>query len=151
LTYSNEQRTEFLELAAEVGITKAKRTLGFPNSWTTGKKWVDAAGIEVPIDSIMAQARAHGEWYSTKELMLVCQTGLQRAQEALENNDDLSADEQKKLAEAVQKYTNTIRLLEEKATSISERRETLPDIDLMGLFADEEQRNTQIEEGVKSY
>lgn len=141
-----------MELASEVGITKAKRQLGYPHSWATGKRWADSAGIEIPLDSIKAQAAAHNQWYTTEDLLFIAHTGLARAQDALENTVDLSPDDQKKLAEAVQKYTNTVRLLEEKATSITEKRDALPDIDVLNIFAKEESRNDFIEKkGDKSY
>ena len=77
--------------------------------------------------------------------MLVCQKGLARAQEALDN-DDLSPDEQKKVAEAVQKYSNTMLLLQNKATSITETRsKDSMDVGLMELFAEEEARNRELE------
>lgn len=145
IKYTDEQRATFLELALEVGITRAKRQLGFPHSWQTGKTWADAAGIELPLDDIKAQAAAAYDWYKTEDLLITVQEGLRRAQEALENSEGMSPDDQKKLAEAVQKYTNTWLLLQGKANSISERRETLPNIELLSLFAEEEARNTEIE------
>jgi hypothetical protein len=145
MKYTDKQRADFLELALEVGITRARRQLGYPHSWVSGKRWADAAGIELPLDEIKAQAAAHNDWYTTEELLVVVQEGLRRAQEALENNGDLDPDQQKKLAEAVQKYTNTWLLLQGKANSISERRETLPNVELLNLFEQEEARNHSIE------
>ena len=152
IEYTNQQRAEFLELASEIGITRAKRKLGFPTSWITGKRWAEAAGIELPLDEIKAQAAAHNDWYTTEELLVVVQEGLRRAQEALENSDDLDPDQQKKLAEAVQKYTNTWLLLQGKANSISEHRtKDSMDLALVDLLNEEKMRNAMIEEGDKSY
>ena len=146
MTYSDEQRATFLERALEIGITRAKRELGYPTSWNTGKKWADAAGIELPIDEIKAQAKAMHDWYQTEDLLVTVQEGLRRAQESLENSDGLDPDQQKKLAEAVQKYTNTWLLLQGKANSISEHRsrDTM-DVELLDLMAQEEARNHRLE------
>lgn len=153
VSYSNEQRAQFLETALEIGITRAKRQLGFPHSWATGKQWADAAGIELPLDDIKAQAAAAHDWYQTEELLIIAQQGLRRAQEALENSSDLDPDSQKKLAEAVQKYTNTWLLLQGKANSISESRtKDTTDIELIELLNEEKMRNARIEQkGDKSY
>ena len=146
ITYTDEERATFLELATEVGITRAKRQLGFPHSWATGQKWAQAAGIELPLDDIKAQAAAAYDWYKTEDLLITVQQGLRTAQEALENSEGLSPDEQKKLAETVQKYANTWLLLQGKANSISESRKTdIMDIELLNLFTQEEARNESIE------
>lgn len=144
--YSNEQIADFLELASEIGLTRAKRQLGYPNSWATAKRWADAAGISLPLDEIKAQAAAHHDWYRTEEVLVVVQEGLRRAQEALENSEALDPDQQKKLAEAVQKYTNTWLLLQGKANSISEHRsKDGMDLALMDLLNEEKARNALIE------
>lgn len=152
MKYTDKQRADFLELAVEIGITRARRQLGYPHSWVSGKRWADAAGIQLPLDDIKAQAAAANDWYKTEDLLITIQEGLRRATEALENTEGMSADDQKKLAEAVQKYTNTWLLLQGKANSISERRETLPNIELLSLFEQEEARNNELEQkGDKSY
>jgi hypothetical protein len=147
MEYSNEEIAVFLESAAEIGITRAKRELGYPKSWATAKRWVDMAGIEVPLDEIKAQAAAHYDWYKAEELLIVAKEAMLRITQSLQN-DDLSADEQKKLAEAFQKYVNTVLLLEGKATSITESRKTdSVDLAITDLINEEKAKNARIEQG----
>lgn len=146
IAYSDQDKADFLELAVEIGITRAKRQLGFPAAWNTAKRWADAAGIEVPLDEIKAQAAAHWDWYKAEELLIVAKEALLRIIEALQS-DDLTPDDQKKLAEAYQKYVNTILLLEGKATSITESRKMDgTDVELMELLNEEKARNARIEQ-----
>jgi hypothetical protein len=146
--YTNKEIAEYLEVAKEIGITRAKRQLGYPNSWGTAKRWVENAGIEVPLDEIKAQAAAHWDWYRAEDLLVVAKEALLRIIEALQS-DALSPDDQKKLAEAYQKYVNTILLLEGKATSITESRKTdNMDTALIDLLNEEKARNARIESDV---
>ena len=145
INYTDHEIAEFLEVAKEIGITRAKRQLGYPTAWGTAKRWVDNAGIEVPLDEIKAQSAAHNEWYKAEELLIVAKEGVLRVIDALQN-DDLTADEQKKLAEAFQKYINTILLLEGKATSITEnRKKDSFDLGITDLINEERARNAAIE------
>jgi hypothetical protein len=147
MEYSNEEISTFLESASEIGITRAKRELGYPKSWATAKRWVDMAGIEVPLDEIKAQAAAHYDWYKAEELLIVAKEAMLRITQSLQN-DDLSADEQKKLAEAFQKYVNTVLLLEGKATSITESRKSdSVDMAIAELINEEKAKNARIEQG----
>lgn len=144
-SYSDQERAQFLELAQEIGITRAKRQLGFPASWATGNHWCDAAGIKVPIDEIKAQAAAHYDWYKTEELLTVCDEGIRRIHESL-STDSLTPDEQKKLSEAYQKYTNARLLLEGKANSINEHRSTdTMDVELQRLMDEQDNKNKERE------
>lgn len=149
--YTNEEIAAYLEVAVEIGITRAMRSLGYPKSWATGKKWVEQAGIEVPLDSIKAQAAEHHDWYKTEELLLVAQEGITRVHLELQTAD-LSPDEHKKMSEAYQKYVNTWLLLQGKANNISETRKSDgTDIALMELINEETARNARLEEeGVNS-
>lgn len=147
INYSDQERADFLELAKEIGITRAKRELGYPKHWATGKSWVDAAGITVPLDTIKAQAAAHWDWYKAEDLLIVAKEALLRIVESLQT-DNLTPDEQKKLAEAYQKYVNTILLLEGKATNITESRKTGDmDLAITDLLNAEKARNALIEQG----
>lgn len=146
IEYSDEDIAVFLETAVEIGITRAMRQLKYPASWSTAARWVHNAGIEVPLDSIKAQAAAHWDWYKAEELLVVAKEALLRIVEALQA-DELSPDDQKKLSEAYQKYVNTILLLEGKATSISETRKTdTMDSGLIELLNEEKARNALIEQ-----
>src|SRR6478735_9403803 len=143
--YSDEEKASFLQVAVELGITRAMRKMGYPDAWGTAKRWADNAGITVPIDEIKAQAKAHHDWYQTEDLLVVAQEGIMRTHLALQQ-DDLDPDAQKKLAEAFQKYTNTWLLLQGKANSITESRKTdTMDLEIQDLIAAEQARNALIE------
>lgn len=145
IAYSNEEIATYLELAKEIGITRAKRQLGYPVAWGTAKRWADNAGIEVPLDEIKAQASQHWEWYKAEELLIVAKEGLLRIIEA-QQSEVLTPDDQKKLAEAYQKYVNTVLLLEGKATNITEsRKKDGTDLALVELLNEERARNHNIE------
>jgi len=149
-TYTDEQRAVFLERAEEIGITRTMRELGYPASWVTGKNWADAAGIELPLDEIKAQAKAHHDWYQTEELLIVAQAGIRRTAEVLATSD-LTPDEHKKMSEAFQKYANTWLLLQGKANNISEtRHKDNTDLALMDLINEEKMRNEVLDKEVKS-
>lgn len=148
--YTDQERAEYLELAKEIGLTRAKRQLGFPKSWATAKKWADAAGIEVPLDEIKAIAKAHHDWYTTEDMLLVAQEGIARVHEALQD-ESLDPDQHKKMSEAFQKYANTWLLLQGKANSINETRRTdNTDIELMELINEQNARNARIEQEERS-
>ena len=148
--YSNEQRAAFLELASEIGITRAMRQLKYPASWRTGQMWMNAAGIEIPLDEIKAQAKAHHDWYTSEEMLLVAQEGVMRVHLELQQTN-LDPDQHKKLSEAFQKYANTWLLLQGKANNINETRtRDSIDVSLMELINEENMRNSEIEKGVES-
>lgn len=144
--YSNEQIGEFLEIAAEIGITRTMRQLGYPGSWGTAQRWVQAAGIEVPLDEIKAKSAQMHDWYQTEDMLLVAQEGIMRTHLTLQR-DDLTPDEHKKMAEAFQKYANTWLLLQGKANSINENRvRDSSDLAIMDLLNEEKMRNSLLEE-----
>lgn len=141
MNYTNEQRAEFLELSSEIGISRARRRLGFPNTWATGKRWHDEAGLEVPLDAIKSQSQAHNDWYKTEDMLLVAQEGIQRVYEELQSTN-LTPDEHKKMSESFQKYTNTWLLLQGKANNINEtRHKDSADLAIMDLINEEKMRN----------
>ena len=145
-TYDDVQKADFLELASEVGISRAIRKLGYPNSWATGQRWMEQAGIDIPLDEIKAKAKAHHDWYETEDMLLIAQEGLQRVHLELQVSD-LTPDEHKKLSEAYQKYANTWMLLQGKANSITETRsKDSMDLGIMDLLNEEKARNALMEE-----
>lgn len=123
-TYTDEQINEFLDVAQEIGIGRAMRRLGFPASWSTAQRWAEARGIEVAVDELKQRSKAFHEWYETEEVLVVAQEGMNRIYEQYVGNDNLTADEQKKLAEAFQKVYNVWANAQGKATNISESRQT---------------------------
>lgn len=150
MRYTDEQRNDFLELASEIGITRAMRQLKYPLSWTAAKGWVDAAGITIPLDELKAKAAAARDWYTTEDLLVVAQAGIQRVYLELQQTD-LDADAHKKMSEAFQKYVNSWRLLQEKATSITETQHKDGfDLDVLDLMNAEKARNALIEKEAES-
>jgi hypothetical protein len=143
--YDDEEIADFLELATEIGIARAIRQLGYPNSWGTAKRWADARGIVITVDDLKAKAKEFNDWYDTEELLIIAQDGMQRIHEQLQEKN-LSPDEQKRLSEAFQKYVNTWSLLKGKATAITETRQSDgTDIELIELLNEEKARNAMIE------
>ena len=143
--YSEQERADFIELAAEIGITRAMRKLQYPAGWGTAQRWMQAAGVEAPLDEIKAQAKAHHDWYQTEEMLLVGQEQIARIHEMVQK-DDLTPDEVKKVAEAYQKVTNTWLLLQGKANNINENRtKDSTDLELMDLYNSELARNALME------
>lgn len=151
MAYSDEQINDFLALAQEVGITRAKRELGYPNSWATAKRWAELRGVEIAVDEVMAKASATREYYKQDEVIIVAQEGFNRVYEELVNNNDLTPDDQKKLAEALQKHYNVWASAQGKATNISETRSTdTMDEHLQELLNMERARNLQKKENTES-
>ena len=123
MNYTDEQINNFLEIAQEVGITRAKRELGYPSSWSTAQRWAQLRKVDVSVDEIMQKAAVAREWYKTEEVILVAQEGFNRVYQELTENSNLTPDDQKKLAEALQKHYNVWANAQGKATSITETRE----------------------------
>jgi hypothetical protein len=124
MSYSDEQINDFLELAQEIGITRAKRELGYPKSWGTAQRWAELRGVTVAVDEIKAVAAAVREAYKDEDVMVVVTEGFNRVYEEITTNEDLTPDDQKKLSEAANKYYNMYASIKGKATSITETRQT---------------------------
>lgn len=151
MNYSDEMINDFLEIAQEVGITRAKRELGYPKSWSTAQRWAKLRGVEVNVDEVMQKAADAREWYKTEEVIIVAQEGFNRVYEELVNNDSLTADEQKKLAEALQKHYNVWASAQGKATQITETRDGVSsefDAHLQDLLNTERARNMMKKENI---
>lgn len=123
MAYSDEQINDFLGLAQEVGITKAMRELGYPKSWSSAQYWAKQRNVTVAVDEVMSKAAGTREWYKTEEVITVAQEGFNRVYEELATNPNLTADDQKKLAEALQKHYNVWANAQGKATQITESRD----------------------------
>lgn len=128
MAYSDQEINNFLELAQDIGITRAKRELGYPRSWNTAQRWAKLRGIEVAIDDLKAKSKEFHDWYKTEEVLLVAQEGMNRVYLELVENNTLTPDDQKKLAEALVKHYNVWANIQGKATSINETRKS-DDID----------------------
>lgn len=122
--YSDNEINEFLQVAQEIGIGRAKRQLGYPNSWGTAQRWAKVRGIEVAVDELKQRSKSFHDWYTTEDVLVIAQEGMNRVYEELMNTVDLDAESQKKLADALTKHYNVWANAQGKATSISESRQT---------------------------
>jgi|SRR6478609_1559446 len=124
INYEDDQINEFMDLANDIGIGPAIKELGYPGSWATAQRWYIKRGIDTPnVDTLKSKASQMHQFYEDKEALLVIQEGLQIVHATYLNRwDSLEPDDQKKLAEAIQKLTNSMRVLQDKATNINESR-----------------------------
>jgi hypothetical protein len=149
MAYSDEQINDFLEVAQEVGITRAKRELGYPKSWGTAQRWAELRGVTVAVDEIKAVAAAVREAYKDEDVMVVVTEGFNRVYEEITTKPELTADDLKKLSEAANKFFNMYASIKGKATSITENRQTdSMDQHLEELLAAERAKNILRKENV---
>lgn len=142
-TYTDEEQATYCELAQYVGIGAAIRELGYP-TYPTAMMWLEKRGLEAKKSDIMAKAREFHQYYKAEDMLKV-------VDEAMAVVTDLystinSADEAMKLANAIAKLVNARQLLEGKASSIIEKRETTQtDLEIMGLLEQQKMQNDAIE------
>jgi len=149
MAYTDKQINDFLELAQEVGITKAKREFGYPKSWSTAQRWAELRGVETAVDEVKSKAALTREWYQTEEVITIAQEGMNRVYEELVENSSLTPDDQKKLAEALTKHYNVWANAQGKATNISEnRQQDSMDTHLIDLLNTERAKNLAKKENV---
>lgn len=133
--YEHEERRTFAELAGDVGLAKAKRELGYPESWATGKKWCEELGIEIEIDALKSKAAQYNSFYEETELRIAQQDALARGLELLED-PKLTPAEYDKIVSGLKKATDSIQLLRGKATSRSSTQEDSLEVDAIKLYDD---------------
>jgi hypothetical protein len=122
-TFTEEQITDFISNAQEMGIGPALRYMGYPKSYHTAKKWFVQRGLEMPtMDTLAKMAGDLRVFYTDKEKLIAAQAVLDRCVEAL-MQDALDSDGLNKLANAVHKAIQTINLIEGKSTVINENRQ----------------------------
>lgn len=119
--YTEKQKSEFCELAAEIGIGKTIRELGYP-SYPSAIMWLKGRGVVPNVDHVMQQAKLWHTFYTVEDLLEIVDSSLSTVQELMADCTD--ADGAKKLADSVRVLVNTRLLLEGKSTSINEKRET---------------------------
>lgn len=120
--FTDEQITEFIEQAAEMGIGPAMRMLGYPKSYHTAKKWHTQRNIDMPTANTLAViAKQLDIFYTDREKILAAQAVIDRSVEKL-YEDDLLAEDINKLSNALHKAIQTINLIEGKSTNINENR-----------------------------
>ena len=148
-SFTEEQITTFIETAQEMGIGPALRTLNYPKSYHTAKKWFEQRNIELPnIDTLRKMAVDMRVFYSDKEKLIAAQAVLDRCVESLMEHD-LDPDQLNKLSNAVHKAIQTINLIEGKSTNINENRQKDgSDLAIIDLLNEAKARNEIIKQGV---
>ena len=143
--FTEEQITDFIEIAQEVGISPAMRMLNYPGSYHTAKKWFNQRNIELPsLDSLAKMAVDMRIFYTDKEKLIAAQAVLDRCVESL-MEDTLDPDQLNKLANAVHKSIQTINLIEGKSTAINENRsKDNTDLAIIDMLNEAKARNEAI-------
>lgn len=142
--YTDEEQTIWVEMAQEIGIARTIRELGYP-SFSNGMLWLKKRGVEVERSDIMAVARQYNQLYKTEDMLNVIDAGIGVAEELIATAE--TADDVKKISEAIAKLVNTRLLLEGKANSISESRKASPvDLEIMALIDEQRKQNDMHEQ-----
>jgi hypothetical protein len=140
--YTDVEKTEFCELAQVHGIRQAIRELKYP-SYPVAVGWMEKRGIRPELSNIMETARKYHTFYTTEDLLASIDNAMSVVQEMYATVE--TADEAKKLAEAVQKLVNTRLLLEGKATVVTEKRETTQqDLEIAAMLRAEQTKQDQM-------
>lgn len=121
VTYTEDQKKEFLELAQEVGISRAIRELHYP-SFAMAKRWAKQYGVEIPLNELSQYANDMKQLYGDEEKLYTGQLALDRITERLMIDDEIAGDELKKLSEAYKNTLVAMNLAQGKATNINESR-----------------------------
>lgn len=147
--YTDKQQEDFIELALEAGIGPTMRELGYPKHYATAQKWFESRGIEITVDILKRRAAQIGQFYGAAERMLAAQDVMDRIVAAA-IEDDLSAEEINKLANALQRVVQTMQLIE---GNVTDRRETISkdgtDLALQDLINEAKARNALKEQEIK--
>ena len=144
-TYTDEQVPEFIELAGEMGIGPAMRSLGYPKSYHTAKKFFVQRNIDTPTaNSLAVMAKQLDIFYTDREKILAAQAVIDRSVEAL-YEDNLVSDDISKLSNALHKAIQTINLIEGKSTNINENRsKDGSDLAIVDMLNEAKMRNESI-------
>lgn len=121
ITYTENQKKEFLELAQEVGISRAIRELQYP-SFAMAKRWANQYGVSINLNELSQYANDMKQLYGDEEKLYTGQLALDRITERLMAGEELEGDELKKLAEAYKSTLTAMNLAQGKATNINESR-----------------------------
>jgi hypothetical protein len=141
VTYTENQKKEFLELAQEVGISRAIRELQYP-SFRMAKIWAKQYGIEISLNELSQYANDMKQLYGDEEKLYTGQLALDRITERLNAGEELEGDELKKLSEAYKNTLTAMNLAQGKATAINESRtQDLFDAEMQSLIKEQEALN----------
>ena len=148
--YTDEQITEFIAIAQEMGIGPAMRHLNYPKSYHTAKKFYVQRNIDMPSANTLAvMAKQLDIFYNDKEKVLAAQAVLDRSIEKL-YEDDLLAEDINKLSNAIHKAIQTINLIEGKSTNINENRsKDGQDLAIIDILNEAKVRNESIKDSLR--
>ena len=149
-TYTDEQITEFIEIANEMGIGPAMRYMGYPKSYHTAKKFYTQRNIDMPTANTLAvMTKQLDIFYNDKEKILAAQAVIDRAVEKL-YQEDLLAEDINKLSNALHKAIQTINLIEGKSTNINENRsKDGTDLAIVDMLNEAKARSNSIKESLR--
>jgi len=144
-TFTEEQVSEFIECANEMGIGPAMRYLQYPKSYHTAKKFYVQRNIDMPTANTLAvMSKQLDVFYRDKEKVLAAQAVIDRTVEAL-YEDSLTSDDISKLSNALHKAIQTINLIEGKSTNINENRsKDGSDLAIVDMLNEAKMRNESI-------
>lgn len=150
-TFTEEQISEFIEVANEMGIGPAMRYLNYPKSYHTAKKFYLQRNIELPTSNTLAQmSKSLDIFYKDKEKVLAAQAVIDRAVEKL-YEDDLLSEDINKLSNAIHKAIQTINLIEGKSTNINENRsKDGTDLAIVDMLNEAKARNNLIKDSISN-
>ena len=148
-TFNEEQVSEFIELAQEMGIGPAMRQLGYPKSYHTAKKFFVQRNIEMPTANTLAViAKQLDIFYTDRDKIVAAQAVIDRTVEKL-YEDDLLAEDINKLSNALHKAIQTINLIEGKSTNINENRsKDGQDLAIIDILNEAKARSSSIKESL---
>jgi hypothetical protein len=148
--FTEEQVSEFIEMANEMGIGPAMRTLGYPKSYHTAKRFYLQRNIDMPTaNSLAVMAKDLAIFYNDKEKVLAAQAVLDRSIEKL-YEEDLLAEDINKLSTAIHKAIQTINLIEGKSTNINENRsKDGSDLAIVDMLNEAKMRSENIRQSLK--
>ena len=149
--FNEEQISEFIECANEMGIGPAMRYLGYPKSYHTAKKFYMQRNLDMPTANTLAvMTKQLDVFYKDNEKILAAQAVIDRSVEKL-YEDDLLAEDINKLSNAIHKAIQTINLIEGKSTNINENRsKDGTDLAIVDMLNEAKARNNLIKDNVVS-
>ena len=149
--FNEEQISEFIECANEMGIGPAMRYLSYPKSYHTAKKFYMQRNLDMPTANTLAvMSKQLDVFYKDNEKILAAQAVIDRSVEKL-YEDDLLADDINKLSNAIHKAIQTINLIEGKSTNINENRsKDGTDLAIVDMLNEAKARNNLIKDNVVS-
>lgn len=148
--FNEEQISEFIEQANEMGIGPAMRYLGYPKSYHTAKKFYIQRNLDMPTANTLAvMSKQLDVFYRDNEKVLAAQAVIDRSVEKL-YEEDLLADDINKLSNAIHKAIQTINLIEGKSTNINENRsKDGTDLAIVDMLNEAKARNNLIKDNIK--